>query len=104
MPYKALSERVKRQKNLRKKHDIMQNAVAAYAKEQLKPAVKRRGARSIATQFKIPNQWRTIINQYKGGRSQLRTTTATTMRRRKKKSNFSRLCKPTVLGCFRLAA
>ena len=47
----------------------MQNGVAAYAKEQLKPAVERRGARSIATQFKIPNQWRTIINQYKGGRS-----------------------------------
>ena len=69
MPYKALSECVKRQKNLRKKHDVMQNAVAAYAKEQLEPAVERRGARSIATQFKIPNQWRTIINQYKGGRS-----------------------------------
>lgn len=69
MPYKALSERVKHQKNLRKKHDVMQNAVAAYAKEQLKPAVERRGAWSIATQFKIPNQWRTIINQYKGGGS-----------------------------------
>ena len=48
MPYKALSERVKRQKNLRKKHDVMQNAVAAYAKEQLKPAVERRGAMGLS--------------------------------------------------------
>ena len=50
VPYKALSKRVKSWKNLRKKHDVMLKAVAAYAKEQLKPAVERLGARCNTVQ------------------------------------------------------
>jgi hypothetical protein len=69
MAYKALSERVKRQKQSRLKHAKMHDAVNAYRREQGKPIEERKGARKIAEEHGIKKQWRTIINQYNGGRS-----------------------------------
>ena len=69
MPYKALSEHVKRQNKSRAKEATMQNAVNAYHQEQALPANMRRGARKIAEDFGIPKQWQTIFNRYNGGRS-----------------------------------
>jgi hypothetical protein len=34
--------------------------------EQDKPAYSRKGARTIAKEFGIENQWRTVINRYNG--------------------------------------
>ena len=47
----------------------MQDVVHAYQLEQDKAENLRRGARIIAKEFGIENQWRTIINRHNGGRS-----------------------------------
>ena len=67
MAYKALSERVKTQKQSRLKHAKMHDAVNAYQREQGKPIEECKGARKIAEEYGIKKQWRTIINQYNGG-------------------------------------
>lgn len=68
MPNKALSDRVKRQNKSQIKEEKMVEAVDAYRSEQAKPA-PRKGARTIAKEYGIENQWRTIVNRYEGGRS-----------------------------------
>jgi hypothetical protein len=69
MPYKALSQHIKRQNQSHAKEATIRNAVNQYCREQALPANTRRGARKIAEDFGIPKQWRTIINRYNGGRS-----------------------------------
>jgi hypothetical protein len=69
MPFKALSERVKAIKKAKLKDARMREAVDAYRHEQQKPAESRKGARTIAKEFGIENQWKTIVNRYNGGRS-----------------------------------
>jgi len=68
MPNKALSNRIKRQQQGQIKEEIMTKAVEAYTTEQAK-SLPRKGARTIAKEHGIKNQWRTIINRYEGGRS-----------------------------------
>ena len=46
----------------------MAKAVDAYAAEQVKSS-SWKGARTIAQEYGIANQWRTIVNRYDGGRS-----------------------------------
>jgi hypothetical protein len=70
MPFRALSERVKAQNKVKLKEAKLRQAVAAYHHEQGKPEGSRKGARTIAQEFGIDGQWRTIVNRYKGGRSQ----------------------------------
>ena len=69
MPNKAHSERVKRQKQSHIKEETIQKAIDAYRKEQTLEPSQRKGARTIAKDFGIKNQWQTIIYRYKGGRS-----------------------------------
>ena len=69
MANKALSERVKAQKRRIANEKKMRDAVHAYRLEQDKAENLRRGARIIAKEFGIENQWRTIINRHNGGRS-----------------------------------
>jgi hypothetical protein len=69
MPYKALSERIKCQKQSRANAAIMQNAVNAYCTEQDKPANLQKGARRIAEDYGIANKWRTVVNRYNGMQS-----------------------------------
>jgi hypothetical protein len=68
MPNKALSDRVKRQNKSQIKEEKMVEAVDAYRAEQAKPAPQK-GAQTIAKEYGIENQWRTIVNRYEGGRS-----------------------------------
>ncbi|GBE85902.1 DDE-domain-containing protein [Sparassis crispa] len=69
MAKKALPKRVKTLKRGHAKDVKMCEAVATYRQEQAKPEGSRRGARKIAEDLGIPNQWRTIINRANGGRS-----------------------------------
>lgn len=69
MPFKALSERVKALRKSKSKDAKLRKAVDAYSCEQQIPECARRGARPIAKEFGIENQWRTIINRYNGHRS-----------------------------------
>ena len=68
MPKKALSDRVKSLANGKVKNSKIRAAVDAYSREQEKPdSLSSKGAHEIAKDFGIPNQWRTIINRFKGG-------------------------------------
>src|SRR4051812_26815045 len=69
MPNRALSKRVKAAKRAKVKEDKLRRAVKAYAEEQAKPPELRQGVHAIAIQFGIPEQYKTITNCYKGGRS-----------------------------------
>jgi Tc5 transposase DNA-binding domain len=69
MANKALSERVKAQKQRTLNEKKLINAVKAYGLEEGRPKHLRKGARTIAQEFGIDKQWKTIINRYKGGRS-----------------------------------
>jgi hypothetical protein len=68
MPNKALSDCVKRQHQSQNKEETMAKAVEAYTAEQAKTS-SQKGARTIAREYGIENQWRTIVNRYDGGRS-----------------------------------
>jgi hypothetical protein len=70
MPFKALSEHVKKQKKAKQKEAKLQEATAAYRHELEKDERVRKGVRRIAEEFGIPEQWRTISNRAKGKRSQ----------------------------------
>src|SRR3954452_20205307 len=69
MPYKAHSERVKAINHAKSKEVKLQEAIDTYLHEQTKSGGDRKGAWKIAEEFGIGNQWRTIINRCKGGRS-----------------------------------
>ena len=69
MPYKALSERVKACNKADAKEKKLNAAVDAYRLDQAKPQKSRKGARSIAKEYGIDGQWRTILHRYKGGKS-----------------------------------
>ena len=69
MPKAALSDRVKSLGKSKFKDAKIREAVDAYRREQERPADCRKGAREIADQFGIKNQWQTILKRYKGGKS-----------------------------------
>lgn len=69
MANKALSERVKRLKQSHLKESKLREAIKAYCDEQSKPAHLRKGAHTIAHEYGIPHQYKTITNRYNGGRS-----------------------------------
>ena len=69
MAKKALSERVKRQKQSHLKEEKLQKAIDVYREEQKLEPSQRKGARKIAKDFGVENRWQTIIYRYKGGRS-----------------------------------
>ena len=68
MPYKALSERVKRQDDSKLKEEKILQAVEAYRVEQTKPEPQK-GARTIAKEYGVEKAYKTIINRYNDGRS-----------------------------------
>ena len=68
MPYKALSERVKSQKQSKLKEAQISRAVEDYRAEQSKPE-PRKGVRVIAKEHGIEKLYKTIINRYNNGRS-----------------------------------
>src|SRR5580698_9550108 len=61
MPKAALSDRVKSLGKSKFKDAKIREAVDAYRREQERPADCRKGAREIADQFGIKNQWQTIL-------------------------------------------
>jgi hypothetical protein len=69
MANKALSEHVKAQKQRKLKEAKLCKAVDAYRDELQKDMHMRKGARTIAQDFGIPKQWRTIVNRAQGKRS-----------------------------------
>ena len=69
MAKKALSERVKRQKQSHLKEEKLQKAIDVYREEQKLEPSQWKGARKIAKDFGVENRWQTIIYRYKGGRS-----------------------------------
>jgi hypothetical protein len=66
MPFKAFSEHVKSLAKGKAKDAKMWKAVDVYRQEQDKPAYSHKGACTIAKEFGIENQWRTVINRYNG--------------------------------------
>ena len=69
MANKVLSVQVKAQKQLTLNEKKMKDAVNAYCLKQGKPKHLRKGVHTIAKEFGIESQWRTISNHYNGGRS-----------------------------------
>lgn len=69
MAGKALSEHIKKQKQSYLKEEKLQKVVDAYCDEQTSEPHTQKGAWTIAKKFSIENQWQTIVNRYKGGRS-----------------------------------
>jgi len=69
MPKKALSERVKAQKQSCLKEETIWKAVDVYHQEQTLGTHQWKGAQRIAQDFGIEKQWTTIINRYRGGQS-----------------------------------
>ena len=69
MANKALSVQVKAQKQRTLNEKKMKDTVNAYRLEQGKPEHLQKGVRTIAKEFGIESQWRTISNRYNGGRS-----------------------------------
>ena len=69
MANKALSERVKVQKQRKLKEAKLREAVDVYRNELQKDVHVRKGARTIAEEFGILKQWRTIANRAQGKRS-----------------------------------
>ena len=69
MANKALSERVKVQKQRKLKEDKLHEAVDAYHNELQKDVHVRKGACTIAEEFGILKQWRTIVNRAQGKHS-----------------------------------
>ena len=68
MPYKALSKRIKNQKQSRLKEARISRAVEDYRAELSKPDPQK-GARTIAKEHGIEKSYKTIINRYNNGRS-----------------------------------
>ncbi|KAG1800022.1 uncharacterized protein BJ212DRAFT_1450220 [Suillus subaureus] len=67
MVFRALSDRVKRIKQLRTQSNILVQAVHAYCVEQARPTgEKRKGVRTIAEEFGVPKQYKTILNHATG--------------------------------------
>ena len=69
MANKALSVQIKAQKQHALNEKKMKDAVNAYHLKQGKPEHLWKGVRTIAKEFGIESQWRTISNRYNGGRS-----------------------------------
>ena len=68
MPYEALSECVKCQKQSKLKEEKISQVVEAYRAEQAKPEPQK-GVCAIAKAHGIENSYKTIINRYNNGRS-----------------------------------
>jgi hypothetical protein len=68
MPYKALSERIKNQKQSRLKEVRISRAVEDYRAELSKPDPQKRAC-TIAKEHGIEKSYKTIINRYNNGRS-----------------------------------
>jgi hypothetical protein len=68
MAKKALSERVKSQKQSKLKEKKILEAVEAYRAEQAKPGTQK-GVRVIAKEHGIEKCYKTIINRYNNMRS-----------------------------------
>ena len=69
MANKALSECVKVQKQRKLKENKLRKAVDAYRNELQKDVHVHKGAHTIAEEFGILKQWRTIVNRAQGKRS-----------------------------------
>ena len=67
MANKALLVQVKAQKQHTLNEKKMKDVVNAYHLKQGKPEHLRKGVHTIAKEFGIESQWRTISNRYNGG-------------------------------------
>jgi len=62
MPNKALSERIKRARKASNKEVKLQEAINTYTCEQEKPPHLQKGADTVASEFGIESQYKTIRN------------------------------------------
>ena len=69
MAKKVLLKHVKAQNLQAANEKTMCNVVDTYWLKQAKPSNLQKGAHTIAKEYGIKQQWRTLINHYKGGRS-----------------------------------